>query len=283
MDSLLATYGSDDEGDHDQENPTLSPPPALAIAKRSPLIGRLPPLRTSASGTLLFGSLHAPQLEVAVKFEDGIEEESKPRSGLFAKLPAPKIEGFGTGTSTLFAPLSPSKGEFDSSRVKVEVGFGNPEVKKEKVAFKLPIDMPLLEDDDDWRPAQKKAKGESDATTKGGGGLQALLPAPKHSLGLGSALGGGDSRGGRRAVMEIAARTRSHDVKAEPADVNPRISTASATPAAAAKEQYENSVYPLDESASFAPQVFCTFLRLWCLVKYIVRFLVEDVVRATTR
>lgn len=88
-----------------------------------------------------------------------------------------EVEQFGNGNpnegyasrSALFAALPPPKAEFDSSRVKVEAGSGNAKVKKQVVAFKPPIDVSVLEDDDDgWRPAQKRAKAEPGVAATGG-------------------------------------------------------------------------------------------------------------------
>ena len=296
MDSLLASYGSDDDKEQEEKPQSVEVAPTVPAVSEGPrkpsLFGRLPPPKNSASGASsqsagsLFASLPAPQFESAVKSEEGISLASaadeavlKPRPGLFAMLPLPKVEEFGAGNgvrkSSLFAALPPPKAEFDSSKVKVEIPYGssNPKVKKQVVAFKPPIDVSILEDDDDdWRPARKKEKAEPNSTVKGGGGLQSLLPAPKNSLGLGSTLGAGAPPGGRRAAMEVVAATQ--DVKTEPAAVNSRISIPSAASADVKKEayaaqgqvQYDNSAYAVDESAAFAPQVCCVFLRFHSLV-----------------
>lgn len=297
MESLLASYGSDDEDEQEEKPQSVvggAPSSVAAAASEAPLpkvslFGRLPAPRNSGSGAptsgSLFTSLPPPQFEAK---RDGVKSEEdgaaqNPRPGLFAKLPPPKVEDFTTGYGnpinpndenssskpSLFAALPPPKVEFDSSRVKAEISY--PKVmKKQLVAFKPPIDVSVLEDDDDdWRPAQKKAKAEPRAaSTTGGGGLSSLLPAPKHSLGLGSTLGAGPTSGGRRAAMEVVARTTTTpDVKTEPAAANSRISTAPANVkneahASQAQVQYDNSAYAVDESAAFSPQVCCIFSSL---------------------
>lgn len=279
MDSLLASYGSDDEDEQEEEK---SVAPSSNAASRAPppkvsLFGRLPAPRNSGSEApsgSLFASLPPPQFEakkgVVKSEEDGAAQEPKP--GLSAKLPPLKEEEFGIAYSnptdsfskpSLFAALPPPKVEFDSSRVKAELSYSNPKVKKQSVAFKPPIDVSILEDDDDdWRPAQKKAKAEPSSTTMGKGGLSSLLPAPKHTLGLGSTLGAGPTSGGRRAAMEVVARPSTEDVKTESAVVNSRISIAPANvnnEAHASQDQlqYDNSTYAVDENAGFVPQVCC--------------------------
>lgn len=304
MDSLLASYGSDDEDEQEEEK---SVAPGSNAASQAPppkvsLFGRLPAPRNSgseASSVSLFASLPPPQFEAkkdVVKSEaDGAAQN--PKVGLSAKLPPLKEEEFGTGyrnptdsfskpslfaalpppkveefvgnpnddnsasQPSLFAALPPPKVEFDSSRVKAELSYSNPKVKKQPVAFKPPIDVSILEDDDDdWRPAQKKPKAEPRSTTMGGGGLSSLLPAPKHTLGLGSTLGAGPTSGGRRAAMEVVARPSTQDVKTESAVANSRISIAPSNvkdEAHASQDQlqYDNSTYAVDEIAGFVPQV----------------------------
>ncbi|KAG0604027.1 hypothetical protein M758_10G138400 [Ceratodon purpureus] len=267
MDSLLASYASDEEDDREEEEEDVKPLPAV----KASLFGRLPPPRNPSAG-VSSGAL--PPARSLVKVEDvGDGAAGESRSGLFGKLPPPKVErfggnpndeglGFGVGAkASLFAALPAPRVGFE--RVKVEEGSGNgsAKVKKQVVAFKPPIDVSVLEDDDDdWRPAQKRVKKEVESVVKGAGGLQALLPAPKNSLGLGSALGGGGGGGGRRAAMEVAARTE--DVKAEPLAVNSRVSVSAAAPevkreglGSQGRVQYDNSAYAVDESAAFAPQI----------------------------
>jgi len=306
MDSLLASYGSDDEDEQEELN---SVAPSSNVASQAPppkvsLFGRLPAPRNSGSEVSsgsLFASLPPPQFEAkkgVVKSEED-EAAQKPNPGLSAKLPLLKEKEFGTGyrnptvsfskpslfaalpspkveefvgnpnddirgsQPSLFAALQPPKVEFDISRVKAELSYSKPKVKKQSVAFTPPIDVSILEDDDDdWRPAQKKAKAEPRSTTVGGGGLSSLLPAPKHTLGLGSTLGAGPASGGRRAAMEVVARPSTQDVKTESAVVNSRISTDPANvkdEAHASQDQlqYDNSTYAVDEIAGFGPQVCC--------------------------
>lgn len=302
MDSLLASYATDeeDEEEEEEEKPdatTTGPLPRVS------LFSRLPPPQISASSVAssgaqfvatikseedgeaekprpgLFSKLPLPKGVGAMKVEDDVGNQN-PRPRLFAKLPPPKVEQFdSTPKSSLFGALpapkletltfggspnddngdwkpsliAPPNVEFDSSGVKVEV-FNNPspKVRKQPVAFKPPIDLSVLEDDDDdWRPGQKKVKVESGSKISGGGGLSALLPAPKQSLGLGSSLGASITSGGRRAAMEIVAKPSIPDVIPV---VNSRVSTVPATNEAHASQAEDNSAYAVDESSGFALQ-----------------------------
>lgn len=302
MESLLASYASDDEDEQEEITPRVEIAPSLPAASDAPqkvsLFGRLPPPRNSGSGTSvqssgsLFASLPPPQFgaksaEVSSPFPtaDVFAQESS-RPSLFAKLPPPKSEkpetsdgnpnrGNLPSKSSLFAALPPPKVEFDSSVVKVETPDVKPKVKKHPVAFKPPIDVSVLEDDDDgWRPAHKKAKAEPSPMIKSGGGLSALLPAPRNSLGSGATLGGGAASGGRRAAMEVGGKSVTQDIKpkAEPVVVNSRISTTSGaidSRASQAQVQYDHSSYALDQSTAFAPQVCCQFLKVHYLVSHL--------------
>lgn len=268
MDSLLASYGSDDEDEQEEEELITAPPPKASLFGRLPaprnsvslpspkvetgskpsLFAALPPPKvenpnddTSTSKPTFLGALPPPKVE---------EFDGNPRT-LFASLPPPKIEKIDT---SLFAALPPPKVEFDSSKVKAEPGLNsNPKAKKQSVTFKPPIDVSILEDDDDdWRPSQKKAKAEAPSSTMGGGGLSSLLPAPKHSLGLGSTLGAGATSGGRRAAMEVATTTQ--DPKPE---TIARISTTTKIEAQVpqAHVQYDNSAYAVHvKNEEQAPQ-----------------------------
>lgn len=273
MDSLLASYGSDDEDEQEEEeeekvitapppkvslfgrlpaprNSVSLPPPKVETGSKPSLFAALPPPKvqnpndgTSTSKPTFLGALPPPKVE---------EFDGNPRT-LFASLPPPKIEKIDT---SLFAALPPPKVEFDSSKVKAEPGvISNPKAKKQSVTFKPPIDVSILEDDDDdWRPSQKKAKAEAPSSTTGGGGLSSLLPAPKHSLGLGSTLGTGATSGGRRAAMEVATTTQ--DLKPE---TIARISTTTKNEAQApeAHVQYDNSAYAVHvKNEAQAPEAY---------------------------
>jgi proline-rich protein PRCC len=272
MDSLLASYGSDDEDEQEEEKLTAAPPPKVSLFGRLPAprnsVSLPPPKVETGSKPSLFAALPPP------KVENPNDDTSTSKSSLFTALPPPKVEEFDGNPRTLFASLPPPKiekidtslfaalpppkVEFDSSKVKAEPMLTNPKAKKQSVTFKPPIDVSILEeDDDDWRPSQKKAKAEPLSSTTGGGGLSSLLPAPKHSLGLGSTLGAGATSGGRRAAMEVATTTQ--DPKPE---TIARISTTTKNEAQApqAHVQYDNSAYAVHvKNEAQAPQAHAQY------------------------
>lgn len=306
MESLLASYGSDDEDEQEETTPRVGVAPSLPAPSDAPpkvsLFGRLPAPKNSGSGTpaqpsgSLFASLPPPQFgakssNTSFPFTAADVTSQEPsRPSLFAKLPPPKSEKPETSDgnpnhgdpplkSSLFAALPPPKVESDRSVVKVETLDVKPRVKKQPVPFKPPIDVSVLEDNDDgWRPAQKKAKAEPSPVIRSGGGLSSLLPAPKNSLGSGATLGSGAASGGRRAAMEIDANPVSHDLKPkeEPVVVNSRIPTtfvSNDSRAFQAQVQYDHSSHVLDQSAASAPQVCCQFYNIRCLVSHLFSFL----------
>lgn len=346
MDSLLASYASDDEEDNEQEEtpqPSVSTsqgPFATQIPRRSFLLGHLPPPKNptvstshqfisspaptgriknssvpafpsngkpplpskvalKSAGTLL-GSLPAPQLTrtsdlsspISSKshiktLEKGLEKKTDiqtyteaadaPNSeislpsgpSLFASLPPPKVE---TVTVIDYAKPETSSPVSRPSLFgalplpKSEPGIDNPKIKKQIVAFRPPVNISLLDsnNEDDEGPMKKKAKAERSTTTENGVGLLSLLPPPKNSLGAGATLGGG-SAGGRRTTMETISKVADEEfMLEEKTDVAVgRVSTPaeadvdrqnSATAFGGAK-YHDNSMYAVDQSYAESPQV----------------------------
>jgi hypothetical protein len=140
------------------------------------------------------------------------------------------------------------------------------------------VDISVLDDEDDWEPSKKKrAKPEPSSNVGnvgGGGGLSALLPPPKHTLGVGASLGSGSTSGAsqRAAVAVDVDKAGVQDVEL---DVKPQVAHAK-TPAAAidnraesssafqGQMQYDNSAYAVDHSSAFPPQVCNNILNSVC-------------------
>lgn len=259
MDSLLASYGSDEENDNEEASEVVAP----EIPRKLSLFGSLPPPKKSGNPNPNSSGPPSPP-----------SFSSSPSStpSLFAKLPPPKLEPkleieahpSASSRPSLFGALPPPK---------LEPGLANPKTKKQTVAFRPPVDISVLDGEDDWEPSKKKrARPEPSSnvgTMGGGGGLSALLPPPKHTLGVGTSLGSGSTSGSsqRAAVAFDVDRTGVQDVEL---DVKPPAAYVK-TPAAAidnraespsafqGQMQYDNSAYAVDHSSAFPPQV-CNFI-----------------------
>ena len=177
----LAAYGSDGE---DCEDEVLEPIPSTVIPGARKM--SLPPPRAS------LGSLPPPSRpngsSQMTSASGNPKEELEPPS---PSLPAP----FSVTATSIFNSLpQPSAGSSARDR------------KKRMVTFTPTFDTSLLDghdDDDDGMPA-KKVKREAAPQRPAGGGLSGLvsfLPAPKHTLGSGTSLGG-SSAGGRKLAMD---------------------------------------------------------------------------------
>lgn len=196
---LLANYGSDGE---DEDSTEVSV--AVSSHSGSKSLFSLPPPKASAQAVKSNGShfrssvaRKAEPTSLPSDFfgdsstlygeETSFEAKEKP-SSLFTKLPPPSSTRFS------LANLPPPS-----------------TLKKKTVEFKPPINLSALEstDEDDINRRTKRSKvSEASKTGPEGkvGGLAALLPPPKNSLGAGLAFGGGGGgSGGRRTAMETAS------------------------------------------------------------------------------
>ncbi|KAL2650084.1 hypothetical protein R1flu_018212 [Riccia fluitans] len=210
---LLANYGSDEEDDE----------PAVASSSGGKNLFSLPPPRASAHAVSVddipvktkSGSVSgakAGQSSLPANFIDDtfavrprVDSFALP-SGFFDELPRESSDE----QAPLFSKLPPPG---HSTRLSLASLPPPSKSTKKKVEFKPPVNLSLLEsrDDDDEEERRKKRskvsevnKPESGAKA---GGLAALLPPPKNSLGSGLAFGGGGLGGGRRTAMETAPST----------------------------------------------------------------------------
>lgn len=268
MDSLLASYGSDEDKDNEEAFEVVAP----EIPRKLSLFGRLPPPKKSGNSNPNSSGLSSPP---------SFSSSTTSTPSLFAKLPPPKLEPklepkveieahpSVSSRPSLFGALPPPK---------LEPGLANPKTKKQTVAFRPPVDISVLDDEDDWEPSKKKrAKPEPSSNVGnvgGGGGLSALLPPPKHTLGVGASLGSGSTSGAsqRAAVAVDVDKAGVQDVEL---DVKPQVAHAK-TPAAAidnraksssafqGQMQYDNSAYAVDHSSAFPPQVCNNILNSVC-------------------
>ncbi|KAG6554517.1 hypothetical protein Mapa_003896 [Marchantia paleacea] len=206
---LLANYGSDGEDDDSTEVSV-----AVSSPSGSKSLFSLPPPRASAQASFVveavkrsgsqFRSSVGPKAEPTslpsdffggtsiVSGEETSPEAKEKPSSLFTKLPPPSSTRFS------LASLPPPS-----------------MLKKKTVEFKPPINLSALEsaDVDDLERRTKRSK-VSEVSKTGEeakvGGLAALLPPPKNSLGAGLAFGGGGGgSGGRRTAMETASVSKS--------------------------------------------------------------------------
>eukprot|EP00897_Mesotaenium_endlicherianum_P005066 jgi/Mesen1/4588/ME000232S03843 len=233
MDSLLSTYASDS----DEEEPSIPPAkqsrnvaPAVAtssghasnvnaadglltggVPSRSQLFSALPPPKQVGAGAgSLFSSLPAPRFESDRPSVQEMSSRDVPKVGGIGSSSIPgahKTSVTPTSESSVFPTTQPEAKPalFFSTLPKPK---GPDIVKKKVVSFRPPVNMAVLDtpdDEEDEIRAKKRAKAESAAAAhrEGKTGLAAFLPAPKHSLGVGAALGGGAASGGRRAIMEV--------------------------------------------------------------------------------
>eukprot|EP00850_Spirogloea_muscicola_P002948 SM000011S19126 [mRNA] locus=s11:1037940:1039410:+ [translate_table: standard] len=208
MDALLASYGADDDDDDvGAEEPRQSTAAAggATAATAAPAAGNVAPLATPRPRPSLFASLPPPASAAMAA-----ARSSAPLAGRHGaealEQPQARTAVSGPARPSLFGVLPPPRQAAPQvSQKRKVVPFRPPGSAAEPLAGN--------DEDDGWRPgkhpreqppapaAEAPAVERSSAKT----GLAALLPAPKHSLGVGSALGGGAVPGSRRTVMESSS------------------------------------------------------------------------------
>eukprot|EP00850_Spirogloea_muscicola_P001010 SM000004S14880 [mRNA] locus=s4:74937:76401:+ [translate_table: standard] len=205
MDALLASYGADDDDDDDvgAEEPRHSAAAGGAAAAKPVLVADIvAPLAAPRTRPSLFASLPPPTSAAMAALRPPAPLAG--RHGAEAlEQPHARAAVSGPARPSLFGVLPPPR----------QAAPQVPE-KRKVVAFRPPGSAaePLVgaDEDDGWRPGKRPreqpaasaAEAPAVERSPAKAGLAALLPAPKHSLGVGSALGGGAVPGSRRTVME---------------------------------------------------------------------------------
>ncbi|KAL3701832.1 hypothetical protein R1sor_019854 [Riccia sorocarpa] len=211
---LLAGYGSDEEDDGPAVPSSAGgksvfslPPPKGSSAQSVSIIDTPVKERTdsvfatkAAQSSLpsdFFGATSAarPRAASSALPSGFFDERSHDRvsrgnsATLFSKLPAP-----GSSTRLSLASLPPPS-----------------KSTKKTVEFRPPVNLSALEDEDEEEEERRKKRAKASEMNKrelgaNAGGLAALLPPPKNSLGSGLTLGGGGlGGGGRRTTLETAS------------------------------------------------------------------------------
>ncbi|XP_073003364.1 uncharacterized protein [Typha latifolia] len=184
MDSLLANYASDDDGDEgpkaEKDDPIPPPKPSS-----------LPPPKSSSSS--FFSSLPKPkslsspdppkpppfESDQAISIQAGKPTKDfpssnppKPQGPVFSSLPRPKTSS-SSSSSSFFSSLPPPKSE-------------EPAVSKKVVRFTPPLHPSLLKrkdfDDEDEEEEEKERKPIKVSSSGAPKNLSSMLPAPKNSL-----------------------------------------------------------------------------------------------------
>lgn len=204
MESLLANYGGSDDEDDVVVNHVVSAPDVLCTkaepSTRPSLFAHLPPPSLEFGGSRagdrlkhgIAGALPPPKNARPHTWgDDNVDQETPPKRN---EQQAGPLAG---KLSALLPPPRNTSG----------LGVSGPQ-KKKTVEFRPPVNVALLEMDvEDERPSKKINNLSSKAVgAPGMSGLAAILPPPKHSLGLGAVLGSGAGSGGRRTVMETQSR-----------------------------------------------------------------------------